>query len=119
MMLSEVAGIVDRQVNLVVVRANHVTAQVVAVGIRQCVEVGIRQVVVVSIVATGRCIHVHTTTIAARHLVDGVGRAIFVSLVGIDALRVGELQLQALQNLAPPEVVVQAGVDAGVRRHVL
>ena len=51
------------------------------------------------------------TSEAFVHLIDGVLRAHLVCFLVAYALAVAERELQALENLAPTKVVVDAGIQ--------
>ena len=117
-MPTKVTAILSSEVNLVVVGTVCRTIQHIAIVGFNGIEVGGGQIVKRTVVTAGRRIEVLARTITAVHGVEREARTILVGLVVVDTLRVRELQLQALQNLTPTEVVADAGVDARVVGHV-
>ena len=110
-MSAESTVVVEGEVHLVIIRTNHLTAAVVTVSIFNGIEVAVIQIVETKIFTTCRCVKVLTGAITFLHGVKRIRCTILIGLVCIDTLRVRELYLQALQNFAPSEVVVNTTAD--------
>ena len=117
-MQTKLTVVLECEVNLIVVRANHLTAQEVTVVLGTLVEIRLSQIVVSRIIATCWSIKVHSATIAVRHFIKVIFRTILVGLAGVDALSIREADLQALQDFAPSKIVGDTTIDGRVRIHV-
>ena len=116
-MLAELTLVLGGEVDLVVVGTGHRTIEHIAVVPLQAEEVVLCQIVERGIIARGGGVHVLARTVAVDHLVDGEVRTVLVGLVVVDALGVGETELQTLQGLEPAHVDGEAAVQGGVRGH--
>ena len=117
-MQTKLTVILEREVELIVVRANHLTAQEVTVVLGALVEIRLCQIFVSRIITTCWGVHMHTATIAVRHFIKVIFRTKLVGLAGVDALSIREANLQALQDFAPPKIVRDTAIDGRVRIHI-
>ena len=116
-MQTKLTVILEREVDLIVVGANHLTTQEVTIVLGTLVEIGLSQIIIAGI-TTGWSVHMHTATITVAHFIEVIFRTILVGLGGVDALCIREADLQALQDFAPSKIVRDTTIDGRVRIHV-
>ena len=109
-MQAKLTIILERKVNLVVVRANHLTTQEVTIVLGTLVEIGLSQIIIAGI-TTGWSVHMHTATITVAHFIEVIFRTILVGLACTDTLGIREADLQTLQNLAPSKVIRDTSIN--------
>ena len=116
-MLTKLPVILERKVNLIVIRTNHLTTQEVTIVLSSLVEITLSQIIVISITTCGS-IKVHTATITVTHFINIICRTILIGLASTDTLGIRKTDFQALQDITPSEVISDTTIDSGIRIHI-
>ena len=121
-MLAEVACVVHREVQLVVVRAHHIAPKIRWVAVRYYRRAEVHIVSehrVVSVLSGDWCIQVASASGTLLQRVELERRTVFVALVCGNALRVAHRHGESLERLQPSPVIRDASVHGHVLAHVL